>query len=541
MSSGATMSDSDPDLDKQMVYLAYRDIFKDTLAKLRKRKKVRNVVEKHKDHLHHKQLADSMDLEKICKILGDLLAARLFESESAAKAIFPTLFSPRELGNDTALIVRCVGDGMEGECGQRNETNPDAPPFPDILRSPDTPIPNGASPESAAGQHRIGRKSGLIRKPTRTTTKPTGAILQVEAVPMEGFREGINITVSNNPSRSMIADYDLSFADKEKGKKVLKRTRDCDEIPTKPTNPTYLPYRLQHLILTQTQRLLEECCYYFAEKWFPSILEAKGWDAPEAVELTKWCRTLLKRGIPATAIALSHGQSLAVLFKRAIYIRHCAVHRRRQIPVKELEEMVRDAWLLSQALQDNLRAAQLLHWHKELENIVAHLQLRTDSQKEAAEAELRNVYNSKVEIEERLAELESRASQLTQSLEAEGRTHRPIGVEALRSLEGALSRPALAKALPVTIQDQVWQWIKNNLGIIIHLKHAGAPKRPAVQLEPPGPGPRDQPLLSASVLATNALHDSDESFCGYMGERGSLHKRRKCSREADETEQEAFH
>ena len=67
---------SDSDLDKKIVYLAYRDIFKDKLAKLRKRNKVRNVVEKHKDHLHHKQLADSMDSEKTCRILGDLLAAR---------------------------------------------------------------------------------------------------------------------------------------------------------------------------------------------------------------------------------------------------------------------------------------------------------------------------------------------------------------------------------------------------------------------------------------------------------------------------------
>jgi hypothetical protein len=207
---------SDSDLDKKMVYLAYRDIFKDKLAKLRKRGKVRNVVEKHKDHLHHKQLADSMDSEKTCRILGDLLAARLFESESAAKATFPTLFSPRELGNDTALIVKFVEDGFEGECGQRDGTNPDAPPFLNILRSPDTPMSNGASPESAptVRQHRIDRKSGRIRKPIRATTKPTGAI-QVgegkEAVPREVFREGINTSLPNNPSRSINADYDLSL------------------------------------------------------------------------------------------------------------------------------------------------------------------------------------------------------------------------------------------------------------------------------------------------------------------------------------------
>ena len=196
--------------------------------------------------------------------------------------------------------------------------------------------------------------------------------------------------------------------------------------------------------------------------------------------------------------------------------------------------------MLSEALQDDLRATQLLRWHKELENLIAYLQSRTHSQRKAAEAELRNIHNAKIEIEEKLAELESRASQLSQSLEAEGRTHRLIDVEALRSLEEALNRPALAKALLITAQDQVWQWIENSVGMIINLKHDGAPKKLIIKVEPPGPGPRDQPMLRAPVLATNALHDSYESSYEYMGERDSLHKRRKCSREADETEQEAF-
>jgi hypothetical protein len=207
MSSDATMSDSD--FDKKMVYLAYRDIFKDKLAKLRKRNKVRNVVEKHEGHLHHKQLTDSMDSEKTCRILGDLLAARLFESESVAKATFPTLFSPRELGNDTALIVKCVEDGFEGECGQRDAKNPDAPPFLNILPSLSNPMPNGASLESAptVKQHRIDKKSGRIGKLTRATTKSTGTILQVgeggEAVSKGVFCEGINTSLHINSSRGI--------------------------------------------------------------------------------------------------------------------------------------------------------------------------------------------------------------------------------------------------------------------------------------------------------------------------------------------------
>ncbi|KAH8663700.1 hypothetical protein BGZ60DRAFT_432828 [Tricladium varicosporioides] len=423
-----------------------------------------------------KQLADSMDSEKTCRILGDLLAARLFESESAAKATFPALFSPRELGNDTALIVKCAEDGFEGECGHRDATNPDAPPFLDILRSPDTPMPNSASPK-------VGAHQKAYPSHDKTHRGHTSSGEGKAAVPKEVFHE-----------------------DREKNKQGLKRTRDCDIIST---NPTYLPFRLQHLVLTQTQRLLEECCYNFAEKWFPSMLEANGWEAPEAVELTE-----------------SWPVAGSLLQARRIY----PALRCSSSPTHSCQE----------TLRDDLRAAQLLHWHKELEGLVAHLQLRTNSQREAAEAELRNIHNTKVEIEERLAELESRASQLTQSLKAEGRTHRPIDIEALRSLEEALSRPALAKALPVITQDQVWQWIDNGVGMIIDLKYARAPKRLTVKVEPPGTGPRDQPLLRAPVLAANALHDSYESFYGYMGERDSLHKRRKCSREADETEHEVF-
>jgi len=203
------------------------------------------------------------------------------------------------------------------------------------------------------------------------------------------------------------------------------------------------------------------------------MLEANGWDAPEAVELNKWGMILSKCDIPVAATALSPGQSLAGLFRSARKLRNCAVHRLPHISVKKIEKMVRDAWLLSRALQDDFRATQLLHWHKELESLVANLQLRTNSQREAAEAELQNIHNAKVEIEENLAELESRARQLTHSLEAEGRTHRPIDIELLRPLEEALGNPTLARAPLVTALDQAWRWVGNRLGMMVDLKNAG--------------------------------------------------------------------
>ncbi|KFY90074.1 hypothetical protein V498_06182 [Pseudogymnoascus sp. VKM F-4517 (FW-2822)] len=101
--------------------------------------------------------------------------------------------------------------------------------------------------------------------------------------------------------------------------------------------------------------------------------------------------------------------------------------------------------------------------------------------------------------------------------------------------------PALAKALPITTQDQVWQWIENSMGIVTNLKHTGGPERLTVKVEPPGPGPRDQPLQYAPVVGTNALHGAYGSSYSYMGELDSFHKRQKCYREADETEQETIH
>jgi hypothetical protein len=209
--SNANMSDTE--VDKEMVYIAYRDIFKGNLAQLRKPAKVRNVVEKHKNHLHHTQVADSIDSEKTYKILRCLLADRLFESDAAAQAAFPALFSP---GNGTALIVKCMEDGFEADNGQRDGGRPDALHSPDTLRSPDAPMSNGASPESApiVRQHRVDRR-GRIRKPTRATTRPAGLILQVgdgkEAEPEEFIRGGMNTSLLSHPSRSDNADYDISL------------------------------------------------------------------------------------------------------------------------------------------------------------------------------------------------------------------------------------------------------------------------------------------------------------------------------------------
>lgn len=76
-------------------------------------------------------------------------------------------------------------------------------------------------------------------------------------------------------------------------------------------------------------------------------------------------------------------------------------------------------------------------------------------QRKAAKAELRNLYNAKAKIEERLTKLESRVSQLTHFPKGKSKTHRLIDIEALRSLEEALNIQALVKPLRFIAKDQV--------------------------------------------------------------------------------------
>jgi hypothetical protein len=76
-----------------------------------------------------------------------------------------------------------VEDDFETEGGQRDGNNPDAPPFLDVLRSPDTPLLNGTSPESPTTI-----KSGT----TPNISHLWDAIAQlVELVPADGMLQGL--------------------------------------------------------------------------------------------------------------------------------------------------------------------------------------------------------------------------------------------------------------------------------------------------------------------------------------------------------------
>lgn len=89
----------------------------------------------------------------------------------------------------------------------------------------------------------------------------------------------------------------------------------------------FLPFKLQHRILITLQNFLERACYDFARKHYPEFLIRKGWDCPEAGELTHWTRGLIAefRGNPTRVVR--EADHFPTVLKGIDEVRHSAVHR----------------------------------------------------------------------------------------------------------------------------------------------------------------------------------------------------------------------
>ena len=121
-----------------------------------------------------------------------------------------------------------------------------------------------------------------------------------------------------------------------------------------------MPHQSQHRILISTQALLETSCFKFAQKWFPEVLEEKGWDCAEAAELPGWLALLAKYRVQAPP---TDTEDVKDPFAKSQYtllhqIRHVAVHMQlRQI--SQIAEMLFTAHALADALDDVTSAGKI--------------------------------------------------------------------------------------------------------------------------------------------------------------------------------------
>ncbi|KZL68385.1 ubiquinol-cytochrome-c reductase cytochrome c1, partial [Colletotrichum incanum] len=163
--------------------------------------------------------------------------------------------------------------------------------------------------------------------------------------------------------------------------------------------PSYLPYSTQHAILTNTQKVLEECCFEFASRWIPDVVQQKGWDCASAVELTKWAKTFDKQmtKLPSDAIATTSSSITDVLYPTH-ELRHTAVHR-LPTPARRISQMLRAALKLAEALQDLTRAAQLEELVSEVDAKIKAMELTKNALEDRALSQLEGIRRQREELD----------------------------------------------------------------------------------------------------------------------------------------------
>ncbi|KAF2453301.1 hypothetical protein BDY21DRAFT_382199 [Lineolata rhizophorae] len=170
--------------------------------------------------------------------------------------------------------------------------------------------------------------------------------------------------------------------------------------------PSYIPYKAQHLILTTAQRILEESCFEFAEKWLPTLLEERRWDCPEAGELNEWAYILRSRigKVPAHAMDRQSDEHFRETLQAITRLKHTAVHR-MPMTAKGINQLIQSAMNMAEALRDGPRANQFEDLHTEIESKIKSMELNKNDLEEKTATEVQQVRRQIEELRQKEKEL----------------------------------------------------------------------------------------------------------------------------------------
>ncbi|KAI1653103.1 hypothetical protein F4813DRAFT_281180 [Daldinia decipiens] len=361
--------------DRRRVYLACRAIFVGQKAELRKQKKIREEIERWPQVL--RSLTNGLSVENVVEILRDLLSRHIFKSELKAKAEFPDLFytppeqevkreasevkaakSTAEVLDEVASVgqndVECNIEVEEHATKQTNE-NTAKQTDEDDVKQPD---------------------EGVTKQVADDATKQTGEVLH------ETERDSPR-PKTEFPSTGNVTSHVTS-----------------QQLATLPSlYPTYIPYKAQHIILSEAQRMLEESCFKFTKKHMPALLENTGLDCASSLELTKWTRLLAKMAdeIPEAAFDLGAMPLREVLFSTD-KLRHSAVHR---VPMtaRSIKDLLKSAVTLAFTIGDHRHAGQLEEICYELDSKVKAMEMNKNALVYSATADLQDIQRRREELD----------------------------------------------------------------------------------------------------------------------------------------------
>ncbi|KAK2598037.1 hypothetical protein QQS21_005814 [Conoideocrella luteorostrata] len=259
------MGGQNPAPDEKLVYLALKNIFRGHYAQVRKTKAVARLIKLHKSQDSVANLLREHDFDTICDLASGLLSSEVFGSVLKAKMRFPDLFDP-------------------------------------------SPMQRVAAAEAAEA----GETADII--------------MNAIQIGPAGFR-----------AVDTLQQVDESDADNEGQTIAEEASKNSQQKPDENSQPAqhvmsrylfFLPFRAQHRLFVHIQGVLEQVCYEYASRKLPSILKARHWECPEAVELNQWTREFMRRHAMFKK-SPDVGVPLDDLFTSISSIRHVAVHRTR--------------------------------------------------------------------------------------------------------------------------------------------------------------------------------------------------------------------
>ena len=166
--------------------------------------------------------------------------------------------------------------------------------------------------------------------------------------------------------------------------------------------PTYLTYQVQHELLNTVQRLLEQCCYEWARRWIPDLLEERKWTCSEAVELSQWAKVLPRRLDKTNdeATSLESADSLKSALVATHQLRHAAVHR-LPTSAKGIEKMLGHALFLANALHDTTITFKLDALLCEFKLKVRDMELHKNELENGLDDELKEIQEQRAILDRR--------------------------------------------------------------------------------------------------------------------------------------------
>lgn len=180
--------------------------------------------------------------------------------------------------------------------------------------------------------------------------------------------------------------------------------------------PTYFTYEVQHKLLNTVQSLLEQCCYDWAKRWIPALLDEKNWTCAEAVELGKWAEVLPRRfnQVGSHATSLDSGGSLKSALIATHQLRHAAVHR-LPTSAKGIDKMLHSAVYLAKVLHDTSYIFKLEAVLKQFQSKAQDMELHKNQLENGLDDELKEIQEQRAALNKR--EKEAKANMVKQDKE----------------------------------------------------------------------------------------------------------------------------